>query len=488
MIRESTQVDNTFYKSYFLVLCLGLGGILAALLSYNIPLSGFIIFLPFFAILVLTLLKYPWIVLLLIYLVNYFIMGITRYIPIDGVSVIIDILFVLAGILILINSALYRTIDWKKAINILTVTECIWASYCILEIINPTASLEGWMLSRHLILNGLIVTIITSLLCTKYKIVKIILFTLSILTLLAILKTFIQKLYGFDAYETIWLNEGGAKTHIIWSGIRYFSFFTDASNMGSNMGAAGIIFGISSFYMRSNKVRAYFFLISILALYAMFLSGTRGAMIVPLGGLAIFTIVSKQTRSIISGATLLLFTFFFFAFTTIGHGNATIRRMRSAFTPTEDASFNVRKNNQDRLYEYLKHRPFGEGLGLSGDGLGTKVSNRFTTSIPTDSWYVKIWVETGVVGLVLYLGMIFSAIVRGAWIIMFQIKNKELKGILSGLLCGIFGMFLSAYGNSFWGQFPTMIISFTGLSIILNGKYFDKEIEYKQTKNQISSK
>ena len=206
------------------------------------------------------------------------------------------------------------------------------------------------------------------------------------------MKTLIQYIIGFDSYETKWLNEGGATTHIIWSGTRYFSFFTDASNMGANMGAASMFFGIAAFHMRSIACRIYYLCVAILALYAMFLSGTRGAMVVPLAGLALYTLVSKQTRAIIGGASMLLFIYVFFAFTTIGEGNSSIRRMRTAFNPTKDASYIVRKENQRKLATYLKHKPFGEGLGLSGDGLGVKVSRRFTTSIPTDSWYVKIWV------------------------------------------------------------------------------------------------
>lgn len=116
----------------------------------------------------------------------------------------------------------------------------------------------------------------------------------------------------------------------------------------------------------------------------MFLSGTRGAMIVPLAGLALYTFVSKQTKTIITSSTLLLLTYVFFALTTIGNSNATIRRMRTAFTPTEDASFNVRKENQKKLASYMKYKPFGEGLGLSGDRAGERISKRFTTSIPTD--------------------------------------------------------------------------------------------------------
>ena len=47
-------------------------------------------------------------------------------------------------------------------------------------------------------------------------------------------------------------------------------------------------------------------------------------------------------------------------------------------------------------------------------------------------------------------------------------------------LC-IFGMFINAYGNSFWGQFPTMVISFTGLTFIMVGPYLDQEIQEKKS-------
>lgn len=463
----------------YLLILIGLTGIFVALLSSNMPFYIVTISLPFICIGGILLLKYPQSILFLIFTVNYFILGITRYMQIEGISIIMDILYILSLILIFMHSALYHNIEWKRCFHTLSLLSFVWAIYCVFEIMNPTAVMEGWILSRSLIINGLIITIITSLLCTKYKILKAILFVFSLFTILAILKTLMQKYAGFDFYERRWLNNGGATTHIIHSGIRYFSFFTDASNMGSNMGGAGLIFGIASLYMKNKTFKIYYAIVAISSLYAMILSGTRGAIIVPLSGLALYTVVSKQTRSILIGMASLILVYVFFAFTMIGQGNPSIRRMRTAFTPSEDASYIVRKENQKRLNEYLKHKPFGEGLGLSGDGLGVKVSQRFTTSIPTDSWYVKIWVETGVVGLILYLGMIFITIGRGTWILMFNIQNPELKGILTGWLCAIFGMFLSAYGNSFWGQFPTMVIAFVGMSIILNGKYFDKELSAK---------
>lgn len=458
----------------YLLLFIGLGGICSSLIGGYLIVSGIIAILPLAIILSVYILRKPVTLFYIIFIINYFIMGITRYLPLEGISVLMDILYALSLLMIGIHGILFHTIEWKRAINTLTVFSSIWAIYCVTELANPTAVMEGWILSRGLIINGLIITVITALLCTRYKTLKTLLFLLSVFTLLAFGKALMQKYRGFDSYELEWLK--GNTTHIIKSGIRYFSFFTDASNLGSNMGAAILIFGISAIHLNNKILSIYYIIVACIATYTLLLTGTRGAIIVPLAGLALYTVISKQAKAMISGGLVLICIYIFFAFTMIGQDNPMIRRMRTAFNPSKDASMNVRKENQKKLGEYLKYKPFGEGLGLSGDGLGVKVSKRFTTSIPTDSWYVKIWVETGVVGLVLYLGMILITIAHGAWILMFRIRDPELKGLLTGLLCGIFGMFISAYGNSFWGQFPTMIISFMGLTFVLNGEQFDKEV------------
>lgn len=475
-IKKESQETNTFH---LILLLMGLGGIFLALSKNNLPAFILITLCPLALILGIQILRNPVFILYFIFIVNYFIMGITRYIPIDGVSVIMDILYVIAIILIFIHAILYHNIEWKRAITPLSIGSFIWLIYCIAQLVNPTGVLEGWILSRGLIINGLTITIITSLLCTRYKSLQIILFLLAIFTTLAIIKTIMQKYIGFDPYESAWVNGRGRSTHLIRTGIRYFSFFTDASNLGSNMGCASIIFGLSAFYIKNKYIKIFYAFIAIGAIYAMLLSGTRGAIIVPIGGLTLFTIISKNIKVMLAGSFTLIFIYIFFAFTLIGQGNPMIRRMRTAFNPTEDASFNVRKENQKKLGAYLKSKPFGEGLGLSGDGLGVKISNRFTTSIPSDSWYVKIWVETGIVGLILYISMILISIGWGAWILMFKIQNTELKGQLCSLLCGIAGMFASAYGNLFWGQFPTMLIAFIGITLVLNGEYFDRELNKK---------
>lgn len=458
-----------------LAIVIGLAGIVLSLSFGYFIVMGTIVIIPLTIIFLLSFLEYPPILLYTTFILNYLIIGVSRYINFEGISVIMDTLLISQLILIWIHSALKQDIPWKNGINVLTITTFIWMIYCIIELTNPTGMLEAWMLSRGLIFNGLIISLISTLLIIRIKQVKIIILLYSILTLLAVGKALMQKFIGFDSFEQIWLANGGAVTHLISSGTRYFSFFTDAGNFGSNMGCAGVVFGIIAFITPTKFRKIYYAIVSSLSIYAMFLSGTRGAMIVPLSGLVLYIIISKNYKAILIGGFLLTFIYAFFAYTYIGQSNAMIRRMRTSFRPTEDASFNVRRENQKRLAEYLKYKPIGEGLGLSGVE-NRKVSVRFTTNIPHDSWYVKIWVETGIIGLILYLGGLLTVIIKCMWIIMFKIKNKELKGIYSGLLCGIFGMMLSAYGNAFWGQYPTMIIAFVGLSMILNGEYIERQI------------
>ena len=113
-----------------------------------------------------------------------------------------------------------------------------------------------------------------------------------------------------------------------------------------------------------------------------------------------------------------------------------VHRMRTAFHPEKDASYLVRKANQKRLAEYMVHKPFGEGVGLAGIE-GRRFSHRFTTEVPTDSHYVNIWVQFGIVGLCLHIVILLFIITYSAYLIMFRIRNRELKGMLIAMNCGL---------------------------------------------------
>ncbi|MFA6871444.1 MAG: O-antigen ligase family protein [Bacteroidaceae bacterium] len=458
-----------------LTLILGIMTICWAGIAGELPIIGLVAAFPIIILMGFYIVQKPIILLYIVFTMNYFVMGLNRYITIPFVSVIMDAFIYGTLLLCIIQTMLLKNMEWKYLKNPFTIGGLIWMFYCIGEIANPSGLLEGWLVGRNLTFGIVVLSTLTILLVDKYKYVKLFIFMFAIFSLMAALKGMMQKYAGFDGAEQRWLNNGGALTHIIGSGKRYFSFFTDASNYGSNMGSSFIVLGIAALSMRSRKLKIFYAIVSLLCFYAMLLSGTRGAIAVPLGGIMLYTIACKNYKVMaLSGLALVLF-YAFFAFTMIGQGNQQIRRMRTAFRPSEDASYNVRKVKMVKFGKYLKNKPFGEGIALSGVS-GRKITTRFTTSMNHDSWYVKIWIETGIIGITLFLLIYFSSIGHGAYVLMFKVKDKELKGILLGFVCATFGLLISAYGNAFFGQYPTYLFVIMGLSMAERAETYDREL------------
>ncbi len=449
---------------------------------------GFLVgMIPVGLLVLLTAVNQPLIALFLLFVENYFIMGIQRYVPVSGIGVMTDGLFALILFSSLLRAVTNRDIEWKVAVNGATILLFAWFAYCLLELANPTAITAAWVSSfRSLTLYPLLTVIFSSLFFRKFKHLKLVLVLWSSFTLIAVFKMQIQKTFGFDQAEHQWLQQGdNMRTHMLASGTRYFSFFTDAGNYGSNMGCAAVIFSIIGFYTKRKWLKILFLFTALVGLYGLFVSGTRGALAVPFAGFILYTILSKRTGIMVGMVVVLISVFIFFNYTTIGQGNQYIRRMRSAFNKNEP-SLVVRLDNQKRLAEYINHRPFGEGIGLSGVAAQRFDPNRLTTNIPNDSWYVKVWVETGIVGLLVYLAIQFAILGRGIWLVLYRLKNRELKGYLSALLCGMFGMMASSYGNAIWGQYPTCILMAMSQAFIFLSPVYDKELASTKHSNHDS--
>lgn len=412
--------------------------------------------------------------------VTCFFSAIYRYSGIEGLSGILDISLAFCLFSIFINVISDReSYQWIRGFNILTITYLIWLSYCLLILLTPYTYLNNFVSNRSVFVTLPLTYIISGILLCSTKKLRITLLLLGLYVFIAAFKAYWQKSRGFDSTEMAWLMEGAWHTHILRSGIRYVSFYSDAGNFGSSMGMFTIVFGIISLTAKQKIARWFCIGVTVLAWIGMMMSGTRGAMVVPFGGLALFLLLSKNMKFIAIGSILGALLFCFFYFTDIGDDNTFIKRMRTAFRPTEDASFNVRLENQKRFAHYLEDKPFGVGVG--GTIVDTK--NIMTLNedfIPTDSYYVGIWVEGGIVGLCLYLGLQIMILLRCCYIIMFKIKNKQLSRILAALLCGVFGIWLNGYVGRGMGFLPSSFIIAVFLSFILNGIYMDKQLKKEE--------
>ena len=282
-----------------------------------------------------------------------------------------------------------------------------------------------------------------------------------------------QLQIGLDAAEQGWLDDGNAKTHVLFGKLRVFSFMSDAGQFGGNQAYSAVVSFIFSLAQTDRKKKWFFLVVSLLAFYGMIISGTRGAISVPLAGFMLFFILRKNIRVLSIGVAILAVVFIFFKFTMIGQGNDQIRRMRTAFDPN-DASLQVRLDNQRLLKRYLASRPFGGGIGHGGVKAQKYLPNAFLSQIATDSWYVLVWVEMGIIGLLMHLFILFYTLIRGTWMVMFRLKDPKLKLKISALIAGLAGVMVASYGNAVLGAMPTGMLIYTSMAIILNAKALDK--------------
>lgn len=448
-------------------------------LKMGILIGSVISLLPIMLLFFIALVQSPFLGFVMFFITNYFISGLSRYIKAVAPGITMDILLAIVIITLIINSFKKGSdIKFSNAFNGLSLVAFIWLVYCVFEIFNPySSSIVAWLTSvRGIGIYFFIIVVLVTVIMRKFKDFKRILFIWAILSLIAVLKALLQKTIGFDFAESRWLYfEGGSTTHIIYSGIRYFSIFTDAANFGTGIAFSGVIFGISSFYFEDKRMRFFYLFTAAACLYGMLLSGTRGSLAVPFVGLTIYAIISKKFKTLTITTILVAATFIFLRFTYYGQGNAYIRRMRSFFN-TDDASYVVRVVNQARVRTYLYNKPIGVGIGMSRGNATNYRTDAVLSNIPADSWYVLIWMETGIVGLLLHLLIILYIIFHGGYLVFFRLKDHQLKGLMAALLCGICGIYVASYSLEIIGQFPFGPIQYICMAFIFLSPVYDKEL------------
>ncbi len=464
----------------YLLFALGLGGITFAIISQKLLIAAAVIALPIVILILLYGSRTPRFGYFLYATYSYFFTAIMRYSRQEGLSVVLDMLLVYMLITILFSASRREgRFKLSNAINVLTIGYIPWMLFILFQLTNPGIQEEGVTLAiRSWILSTFVLYILSSLLADSPKVLKRGLILFGIFTLIAFLKLLYQKFRWFDAAETEWLMNNSWYTHLLSTGIRYFSIFSDAGNFGAHMGIITIVYSIIGIHTRSRWLSLFYLSVAVMGVIGLFMSGTRGAIIIPIGGLALYCLLCKSLKIMISSILVTSALFAFFSFTDIGNDNAIIRRMRTAFSPSNDASFNVRVENKKLIAQYLQNHPWGVGLERGVPRIMRSEEGEFIRqdTIPPDSYYVKIWMQNGLFGLILYLTIYSIVLLRCCYIVMFRIRNRELSHTLAALTCGIFGIWINGYVGEGMGQPPTNFVIVACLALVLNGPYIDKQI------------
>ncbi len=409
--------------------------------------------------------------------------GLTRYVRNVPFGLTVDGILVLTYIAVFFRY-FYEKIDWNQINRDLVYLAVAWFVFSMLQLFNPEAlSRTAWFYAmRGISLYMLLLIPLTLLVFGRLRYLYSFLYLWGIFSILGTIKGLQQLYLGPDSAEQFWLDTVGAVTHILFGELRVFSFFSDAGQFGAAQGAAGVVGLLVATNIKGTHNRVFFTIMGIFGLWGMMISGTRGAMIVPMVGGATYILLRKNFKAFVIGGFVLAIVYSFFTFTFIGQGNSQIRRMRTAFVPEEDQSYLVRLENRRILSVYLASKPFGGGIGSAGDW-GKRFSPQgFLSQVATDSWYVQIWAEQGIIGLIFHLFVLSYILIKGSYLIMFRVQEPELRGIIAALMAGFTGIMGASYGNGVLGQMPTGILIYTSWGFIFMSQQLDREYSFLQSK------
>ena len=377
---------------------------------------------------------------------------------------------------------------FERTANVMLLALLAWAGFCTLEMFNNTSALGyqfgAWYSGARMMAYQLLYTFLVYILyITTPKVLIRYLYVWGALSLFAVFWVWKQQKFGLTQMENAFLQGRGRTTHLLQGGtlIRYFSIYSDAANFGIGIGSTAVAFLIFGITSRIKRHRIFFLFTGLACVWGTFPSGTRTATFCIFAGIAAYVFLSKSFRIAIPVSIVGALAVCLLAFTTIGNGNQSIRRMRSAFDKN-DASANQRTINQEVMKKYLQDAPFGLGIGMGYENVPSNNKYRKLATIPPDSEYVFIWIHTGIVGITVFLITTAIMLFGACRIVFFDIKSPSLRGIGSGFCCAFVAIQLGGYGNQVLMQFPNCLLFYGGLSLVYVLPLIEKEwVEYESS-------
>lgn len=444
-----------------------MAGVLAA---GDIGIGSLVAFLPVLVGLIALIISNPYYGLMFYIHYSFFFIGVNRYVVGIPLGLTVDVVLFLTTL-----SMIFRIHkdNVKKLNNGLLITTAIWFIYTLGEAFNPEAdNIIAWVYAARGVSFYAIQTVPLTLLLFDKKehldgFIKIII----VWGVFGAVWGWKQVNIGLDPFEQGWLEAGGKITHVLAGQLRAFSFFSDAGQFGVVMAYVAYISLILSFGPYKTSQKFLYFVAFFVCLIGMGTSGSRGPVFVIFFGVITYLLLIRNYRILIPGIFMILVIFSFLKFTFIGNSNYQVYRIRTALDPKE-ASLLVRLSNQEKLREYLKERPFGSGIGTTDSWAARYYPNSYLVNLPTDSWFVKIWVENGVIGLSVYALSLALVVVMGV-VQLRKVKNTDSRQKLIALYGGFLGIVTASFGNPVFGQAPLGALMYISMTMLTVAEIYD---------------
>ena len=283
-----------------------------------------------------------------------------------------------------------------------------------------------------------------------------------------------QEFIGFSDAEKAWIYSDPERFQLFfqWGRMRTFSLFNDAMTYGIMMTYMGLFCFIYATAPIKNLKRIILIVLGTLMLISTAYTGTRTCyVLIPLG--FAFYALMKLNRNVL--IMTLVFIILGAGLVLKSTSNAVVYRIQSAFKPSEDASVQIRYYNQKRIRPMIYSHPIGFGPGSTGLWARRFTPNSFLASFAHDSYYVRLAVEEGIIGLSLYMILLFTVLRRALYYYL-RVYDPTIKTLYLAMLTSLFILAVANYPQEAIVQLPTSLVAIIFFAAIVRLKDFDTEV------------
>lgn len=347
-----------------------------------------------------------------------------------------------------------------------------WLGYHLLQVGNPfAASRVAWFyVMRPAVAYPFLYFIAYNMLKSK-KDLKLVWGSIVTGITVTIIWGLIQNVNGYFDFEMRYLAAADA-IHLVYIQGRWriFGTLTSPAQYGVVVTIFSMIFILLGVFIKG-KIKWLYVILSLLGFAAMVFSGTRTAFIVI--PLALGAMVLLERKPKLYGLSAVLAVIFLIVI-MMPTNNYHIKRIQSVFKTEEDASFQVRENNRKAIMPYIYSHPIGGGLGSTGVwGMRFSPYTQLAQFAP-DAGYMRIAVELGWLGLILYLALLINLF----WLSLKsfkRLKDPNLRILGLALLSGLSTLFLIEYAQDINGKLPMNILLWILMAIMIRLPEIDEQ-------------
>lgn len=417
-----------------LIIMIGLLSVPVAMISFLFPVKG----------------------LIMVLIIGFFVELGKQLVPELPFGVMID-----AMVLILAGGVLYRIAvsrSWTFLAHPVSALALAWICYCGLEFLNPWSRAEwGWLYAFRSIAGWWGILFVSLFAMRKYR-------QMISLHRIWIACSFIAACYGLVQWwagptdrELDWILSSPRFFSLIYhdGGIHSFSIFGSPGALGI-ISSLNVVFVLILTFRRGGttgrkligSVLSLIFFLSLLA------SGSRiGLFLLPVG-LLIYSILSLRLVPIILSALLLSC---WAAIQVIPVKQPLVEEIRQLSNPIHTIGFQVRSQNQAWVQPFIQDHPIGAGLGTTA-GLGKRFApDIWLSQFPPDSAYIRLALETGWIGLGIFLTLLGLILVTGVKA-LFRSGSTRQKNTIEAYLCFCLMVIIASTFQQLFTQLPVGIM------------------------------